>query len=121
MPVRSQEYILDGSNNPIGIRLTGVGRTGIAEVRWDDISGNVGNSAWLEKYRAAMQDKIDVVDNLASLDPQDDALQPQWRNRECFFIEQGKIISRPVVFEAVSWDGEKVIFQIRRADREYPV
>jgi len=119
MPIRAAYYLYDGNGVNIGVRLDGVSRAGFAEVRYDDISGNIGNQAWLNKFSAAMQDKIDVVDNLAALDPQEEANGPNWKNRECFFIEQGKLISRPVVFTALSWDGEKVIFSIRRANRNY--
>ncbi len=117
MPVRLPlRHLLDGQGEPVGTQMLGAGRTGEITIMYDDISGNTGNAAWLNKFRDAIQDKIDVVDPLSSYPP-DDPDRATDPNREDFFHEQGNLVSRSVIIFDVTWLGDRVTYRLRRAKR----
>ena len=116
MPVRLPlEHIFQGET-PVGTRMLGAGRTGEIVIMYDDITGNVGNAAWLNKFRDAIQDKIDVVDPLSSFPP-DDPARITDPDREDFFHDGGNLVARSVIIYDVVWLGDRVSYSVRRAKR----
>lgn len=122
MPYQRLENHVDGDGNFTGITLHGVSAndgTGKVTVMYDEIPGQFGNNAWLNKFPQAFQDKLDERIKLNDSEIEFDEWGPSGEdpNREDTFWEGGDLVSRSVVVVEAFWDStiSKASISVRRA------
>jgi hypothetical protein len=134
MPIRGLEFHKVSTNEWVsaefrdpadedGIRLLGVGDTGIGTMMYGDIPGGSWNQARLNKARDYVQETlIDVRIPLTDPSLVDDPAGPNGVDpaRPDFFWDSGDLVARSVIISDVAWSdpatgGSGLTFTLTRA------
>lgn len=116
MPITAVERIIE-NDVEVGIRLVGVGKTGVFEVRYADIPGNSWNANRLSKFAERAQQLIDVRIPLSDPSLADDPAGPNGSDPGLpnFFWDGGDLVARPIIISNVTWDGSRLGFTLTKA------